>query len=72
MGALNALNSVMIVLGPMIGTPLIAAVSRLPHDHWAAGAPMYAGALMQCLGLGVAILHFRRNGGLRRPAAAAI
>lgn len=67
LGALNAVSSVMTVMGPLIGTPLIAAVSHLPHSHWASGAPMFAVAVMHGAGLIVAILHFRRRAGRTPP-----
>jgi DHA1 family tetracycline resistance protein-like MFS transporter len=63
MGSLNAINSVMIVLGPLIGTPLLAMVSHLPRQHWAVGTPMFAMAAIQALALLLAWAHFRRRPG---------
>ena len=63
MGSLNAINSVMIVLGPLIGTPLLAMVSHLPRQHWAVGTPMFAMAAIQALALLLAWAHFRRHPG---------
>lgn len=60
MGSLNAINSVMIVVGPLIGAPLLAAVSHLPRQHWAVGTPMFAMAAIQALALILARVHFRR------------
>src|SRR5450759_1707595 len=34
MGALNSINSIMFVVAPLIGTPLLAAVSHLPAEDW--------------------------------------
>lgn len=68
MGALNALSSVMTVLGPLVGLPLTDYGSRFTHEHWASGAPMFAVAVSQGLGFLLAVLHFRRGGGLVPPA----
>ena len=60
MGAVSALNSLTAVLGPLITTPLLMMVSHLPQGHWAIGAPLYCGALLQAMALFLAWTHFRR------------
>jgi len=58
-GAVASLNSMMAVLAPMIGAPLLATVSHLPHGDWRIGAPMYFCALLQAGSMLVALRHFR-------------
>ncbi len=67
MGALNSLSSVMLVIAPLIGAPLLAAVSRLPPDDWRVGAPFYAAAVLQTASLLAAVLHFRSRRGEVAP-----
>ena len=71
MGAVSALNSLTAVMGPLITTPLLVAVSDLPQGHWAIGAPLYCGALLQAMALFLAWTHFRRAGTLPPRAALA-
>ncbi len=59
MGSLNAVASIMLVVAPLIGAPLLAAVSHLPPDDWRVGAPFYASTVLQLASLMVAIVHFR-------------
>jgi len=68
MGAVSSLNSLMAVLGPLIGPPLLALVSDLPRGDWRIGAPFYVCAALQLAALVLAVLHFR---GLRRARLAA-
>lgn len=49
MGAVSSLNSVAAVLGPMMGTPLLAAVSHFPHGDWRVGAPFYLCGAIQAV-----------------------
>ena len=67
MGALNSINSIMFVVAPLIGTPLLALVSQLPSSDWRVGAPFYVSAALQI----VALLVARRHFAVRRIAAAA-
>jgi DHA1 family tetracycline resistance protein-like MFS transporter len=69
MGAVSSLASLMAVLAPLLGTPLMAAVSVLPRDDWRVGAPMYFCALLQFAAMGVAVRHFRRRHRPRTPPA---
>jgi MFS transporter, DHA1 family, tetracycline resistance protein len=64
LGAVSALSSLMAVLGPLIGPPLLATVSHLPAGDWRLGAPMYVCAALQAVALGFAAWHFRRQGRL--------
>ena len=59
MGAVSSLNSLMAVLAPLFGAPLLAAVSHLPQGDWRIGAPMYFCALLLGISLVLAYLHFR-------------
>ena len=70
LGAVSSLNSLTAVMGPLITTPLLVMVSDLPQGHWAMGAPLYCGALLQAMALFLAWTHFRRVG--TPPAHAAV
>ena len=59
-GALNAINSIMIITAPVIGTTILATVNHLPHDDWRTGMTFFTCAAMQLLALTVAIIHFYR------------
>jgi DHA1 family tetracycline resistance protein-like MFS transporter len=66
MGALNSINSIMFVVAPSIGTPLLAMVSHLSPSDWRVGAPFYVSAALQAIGLFLARRHFvlmRARGG---------
>ncbi len=68
LGAVSALNSMMAVLAPLIGAPLLAVVSHLPRGDWRIGAPFYFCAALQFAALLLAWIHFR---GMRRDRLAA-
>ncbi len=71
MGAVSSLNSLMAVLAPVIGAPLLATVSHLPPGDWRIGAPFFFCALLQALALLFAWLHFRGvKAHAARPSAA--
>lgn len=59
MGAVSSLNSLMAVVAPLCGAPLLSLVSHLPRGDWRIGAPMYFCALLQAASLVLAYLHFR-------------
>jgi len=61
MGSLASLASLMAVVAPFIGAPLLAASTHLPADDWRVGAPMYMAALLSLLALVLAVVHFRRH-----------
>ena len=66
LGAVGGLNSLMSVLAPLLGAPLLALVSHLPPGDWRLGAPLFFCAALQAAALALAIGHFRRE----RAAAA--
>jgi DHA1 family tetracycline resistance protein-like MFS transporter len=70
-GAVGSLNSMMAVLAPVIGAPLLATVSHLPHGDWRIGAPFYFCALLQAGSTLIAIRHFRHERRKREALAAA-
>jgi DHA1 family tetracycline resistance protein-like MFS transporter len=59
LGAVNSLNSLMAVVAPLCGAPLLAAVSHLPRGDWRIGAPFYFCAVLQATSLFLAYFHFR-------------
>jgi DHA1 family tetracycline resistance protein-like MFS transporter len=69
MGAVSSLSSLMAVIGPLIGPPLLAVVSHLPHNDWRVGAPLFVCAALQGLALLMAWWHFRTRNRLPTPVA---
>ena len=61
LGAVGGLNSLMAVIAPAIGAPLLTAVSHLPKGDWRIGAPFYFCALLQAAALFLTVLHFRSD-----------
>ena len=61
LGAVASLSSLMAVLAPMVGAPLLGIVSHLPKGDWRIGAPFYFCAALQTVSLYLAIRHFRRH-----------
>jgi DHA1 family tetracycline resistance protein-like MFS transporter len=61
MGALTSINSLMFVVAPLIGAPLLASVSHLPPGDWRVGATFFVCAGLQCVALVVAWRHFARR-----------
>jgi MFS transporter, DHA1 family, tetracycline resistance protein len=59
LGAVGGLNSLMAVIAPAIGAPLLTMVSRLPEGDWRIGAPFYFCALLQLAALLLTVTHFR-------------
>jgi len=59
LGAVGGLNSLMAVIAPAIGAPLLTLVSHLPKGDWRIGAPFYLCAILQAAALFLTILHFR-------------
>jgi DHA1 family tetracycline resistance protein-like MFS transporter len=66
MGALNSIQSIMFVVAPAIGTPLLAQVARLPPSDWRVGATFFVSAALQ----GVAFVLARRHFAYQRVARA--
>ena len=61
MGAVNSLSSLMAVVAPALGAPVLAMVSHLPQGDWRIGAPFYFCAALQTASLALAFMHFRRQ-----------
>lgn len=61
MGSLNSLSSLATVLSPLIGTPILAAVSHLSKSDVRVGAPFFLIALLQVVALVLAIRFFRQR-----------
>ena len=59
LGAVSGLNSLMAVIAPAIGAPLLTMVSHLPKGDWRIGAPFYFCAVLQAAALVLAVSHFR-------------
>jgi DHA1 family tetracycline resistance protein-like MFS transporter len=59
LGAVGGLNSLMAVIAPAIGAPLLTLVSQLPKGDWRIGAPFYFCALLQAAALILTVIHFR-------------
>jgi DHA1 family tetracycline resistance protein-like MFS transporter len=65
LGAVGGLNSLMSVIAPLLGAPLLAMVSRFPQGDWRLGAPLYFCAALQAAAIALAISHFRREAAAR-------
>jgi DHA1 family tetracycline resistance protein-like MFS transporter len=59
LGAVGGINSLMAVIAPAIGAPLLTMVSHLPKGDWRIGAPFYFCALLQAAALYLTVVHFR-------------
>jgi DHA1 family tetracycline resistance protein-like MFS transporter len=59
LGAIGGLNSLMAVIAPAIGAPLLTMVSHLPKGDWRIGAPFYFCAVLQAIALALAVMHFK-------------
>jgi DHA1 family tetracycline resistance protein-like MFS transporter len=66
MGAVSSINSVAAVLGPLMGSPLLALVSHYPQGDWRIGAPFYLCAAIQCV---AAVLGLRYLSNFGQPRA---
>jgi DHA1 family tetracycline resistance protein-like MFS transporter len=60
MGAMASLASLMAVLAPVLGAPLMGVVSHLPPADWRVGAPMFFCSALQCCAFMIAAWHFGR------------
>src|SRR6202048_4683487 len=61
LGSLNSISSIMGVIAPLVGAPILAAVSGLNPTDWRVGATFYVAAIAQVVALLQAITHFRRR-----------
>jgi len=68
LGAVAGINSMMAVLAPLVGAPLLGVVSHLPHGDWRIGAPYYFCAVLQAAATVLAIRHFRAMRAQRHAA----
>ena len=69
MGAVSSINSVAAVLGPLMGSPLLAVFSDLPQGDWRIGAPFYLCAAIQAVAAWLGLRYLGRH--MSRQAAAA-
>lgn len=60
MGAVSSINSVAAMLGPVLGSPLLAAVSHYPQGDWRIGAPFYLCAAIQAVAAVIGLRYFSR------------
>src|SRR5450759_1749053 len=58
MGSLQSLNGLAIVVTPIIGTSLLAAVSHLPVNDWRIGVTFFLSAGLQSAALVIAWPYF--------------
>ncbi|GAA5786063.1 TCR/Tet family MFS transporter [Chitiniphilus shinanonensis] len=61
MGSLSSISSLMLVVAPLLASPLLARVSHLPSGDWRIGATFFLSAGLQALALLMAVVHFRRH-----------
>jgi DHA1 family tetracycline resistance protein-like MFS transporter len=71
MGSVSSLNSLMAVVAPVIGAPMLGIVSHYPQGDWHIGLPFYLCAALQGVALVLAVLHFRGQSRTRLAAGAA-
>jgi DHA1 family tetracycline resistance protein-like MFS transporter len=71
MGSVTSLNSLMAVIAPVLGAPLLGVVSEFPKGDWRIGAPFYFCAALQLVALLLAWIHFRGARRARHAARAA-
>ncbi len=71
LGAVGGLNSLMAVIAPAIGAPLLTMVSHLPKGDWRIGTPFYFCATLQAVALLLTVLHFRSQRRARHAMHAA-
>lgn len=57
-GSLNAINSLAIIFGPLVGTAILARVAHFPEGDWRLGSSFYLCSALSCLALIFASLHF--------------
>ena len=61
LGAVNSLSSLMAVVAPILGAPLLGMVSHYPRGDWRIGAPFYFCTILQAGSLFMAVRHFRQH-----------
>jgi MFS transporter, DHA1 family, tetracycline resistance protein len=68
LGSLNSVSSIMSVIAPLVGAPILGAVSGLNPTDWRVGATFFVAAIVQALAVVQAFAHFRRRSLLRANA----
>lgn len=68
MGSLQSLQSLSIVIAPLISTQLLAVVSHYPQGDWRMGVVFYLAALLQLIGVFLAWRFFTTRGVPVHPA----
>lgn len=61
-GSLNAINSIMLVIAPLVGASILAAVGHLHPGDWRMGSTFFLSACLQLVALVVTVRHFRKQG----------
>jgi DHA1 family tetracycline resistance protein-like MFS transporter len=61
MGSLQSIGSLGVIITPLIGTSILAAVSHLPPGDWRIGSHFFLCAAMQALAVLVAYRYFRSH-----------
>jgi MFS transporter, DHA1 family, tetracycline resistance protein len=68
MGSLQSLQSLSIVIAPIISTQMLATVSHYPKGDWRMGVVFYLSAILQFIGVFLAWRFFTKNGVPVHPA----
>jgi len=68
LGSLNSISSIMGVIAPLVGAPILASVSGLNPTDWRVGATFFVAAIAQVLAIVQALAHFRRRALVRAEA----
>jgi DHA1 family tetracycline resistance protein-like MFS transporter len=66
LGALSSMNSLMLVLAPMVAAPLFGEVSHYSATDWRVGAPLFVASFLSLVACGLALHHFMARGGLAK------
>ena len=61
LGSLNSISSIMSVIAPLVGAPILAAVAGLNPTDWRVGSTFFVAAIAQAFALVQAFVHFRRK-----------
>jgi DHA1 family tetracycline resistance protein-like MFS transporter len=59
LGALSSMNSLMLVLAPMVAAPLYGEVSHFASDDWRVGTPLFVASALSMLACMLALHHFK-------------
>jgi DHA1 family tetracycline resistance protein-like MFS transporter len=61
LGSLNSISSIMGVIAPLVGAPLLAQVSGLQATDFRVGIVFFVAALAQAMAFVQAYFHFRKT-----------